>query len=190
MKSRILGVMLGGAVALSVSSMAYAAPITSVKDYSNNQVGEHFVEAGSESDPNNWRGATEDWSWQHSAIAGSAFSSVSLSIYAFDVDSAIGELDQIFVFTGANWLSLGFLAGLDEAWSTSVFNITGDWVAAQVNAGMQFKIDIDVNNDDFYVALGRSTLSVEPVVEVPVPVPATALLLGMGLLLMGASRRG
>jgi hypothetical protein len=189
-------------VAAFVSTTAIAAPITDVKEYSNNAVGEYFVkDDASKTDLPYYRRQNDDWEWQHTAIGGT-FSSILLDISAFDVDfeSLIaGEVDYIYVFTGTNWFNLGNLAGANDVWAFSSFDLSGfSWANDQVNAGLKVRMDIDVLREGWAVALGKSTLSLDGGNQTCVPTPGVPcnptvsepMTLGLfGLALFGLSLR-
>lgn len=200
MKKILTGLVGAGSLVLA-SVASQAAPITDVQEYSNNTSSEYFVinDASKYSSPY-YRGASQDWGWTHNAIAGSSFSSIVLDISAFDVDTPY-EKDMISVYTGSSWLDLGVLAGNDDAWDFTSFDLTAySWAESQVNAGLQVKMDIDQLNTGWVVTLGKATLSVDggnqncvPTPGVPctsvVSEPATLGLLGLGLAGLGVVRR-
>ncbi len=180
---------------VGVSMTAQATPITDVQDYSNNTATEYFVDVdGNKYNNPYYRDENEDWEWIHNAIAGGPFSSIILEISAFDVDSP-DEMDEIFVWDGAAWFSVGNLVGLDDTWAFTSFDLTAyAWAAAQVNAGLRVRMDIDTGFDGWLVTLAKSTLSVNggsqqcvPQPGVPcgpsnVPEPEGLVALALGLL--------
>jgi hypothetical protein len=182
------------AVAL-MSSSAFAAPITDVQEYSNNTASEYFVDsdANKYSQPNFYRNQNQDWEWIHNPLAG-VFSSIKLSISAFDVDFAAGEWDNISIFDGTTWLDMGNLAGGSDIWAFTDFNLGSfSWAQTQVNAGLKVRINIDQNNAGWLVTLGKATLTVDggdqvcvpkpgvPCTAIPVSEPATFAVFGLAL---------
>jgi hypothetical protein len=198
-KSSILG-----ALALA-SSVTFAAAVTDVKEFSNNQSGEYFViDDASKYNSPYYRESYEDWGWQHGAIAGS-FSSIILNISAFDVDygaSTYYEHDEISVWDGSSWFSLGELDGASDIWAFTNFDLSSySWAQAQVNAGLKVAINIDKYNSGWLVTLGKSTLTTDggsqqcvptpgiPCTPTSVPEPSGLMLLGLGILGLALARR-
>lgn len=158
-------------------STTLATPITDVQEYANNTATEYFVDSDANKyDSPYYRDGSQDWSWTHTAIAGS-FSSISLQISAFDVDyqtPTSGEIDMIYIYDGSTWQSLGALAGNDDIWAFTSFDLSGyAWAEAQVNAGLQVKMDIDALNDGWMVTLGKSTLDLDGGSQTCVPTPGS-----------------
>lgn len=190
------------AAVLSLSAgFAAAAPLTDVQDFSNNTSTEYFldVDANKYSSPY-YRNRTQDWGWQHGAIAGT-ITSAMLEISAFDVD-APAEQDVISVWTGSSWLGLGSLAGANSTWAFSSFDLTSylsTWATTEINNGLQVAMNIDSLDAGWIVTLAKSTLHVDggsqqcvPQPGVPcnaVPEPTSLALLGLGALGFAASRR-
>lgn len=203
------------AVAVVGASMfagaAYAVPMTDVQDYittGGNSSGTTYWlddDANKFDDPY-YRSPTEDWGWEHNAIAGT-FTSASLAISAFDVDTP-SEIDNISIYNTAtaSWVTLGTLTGSSDVWSFGqVFDLTpllAGWVNDEINAGLQVAIDISVGSSSWWVTLSKSVLSVDggsqqcvPTPGVPctpgggVPEPAPVALFGLGLVAIVASRR-
>jgi len=207
MNIKLFGPATLGLVALGASVSANAVPTTDVQDYSNNTATEYFVDNdGNKYNAPYYRDQYEDWGWTHGGIAGSGFSSITLDISAFDVDytswspNYVGERDMIWVFDGASWLSLGDLNGSDNTWDFTTFDLTGySWAEAQVNAGLQIKMDIDTLQEGWLVTLGKAVLSVDggnqgcvPTPGIPcvtTPEPTILALLGLGLAGVGVARR-
>jgi hypothetical protein len=202
-KKVAMAAVLGAA--MCVSATVTAAPITDVKEYANNTASEFFVinDAAKYSSPY-YRDANQDWGWTHNAIAGT-HSSIKLDISAFDVDFSTlfnGEIDLIWIFDGSDWLSLGALAGASDIWAFTSFDLSSDsWAQAQVNAGLQVKMNIDALNEGWLVTLGKSSLIVDggdqvcvptpgvPCTPVSVSEPAALGLFGLALLGLGLRRR-
>jgi hypothetical protein len=208
MISKIAGAVIGLSL---LSGAAHAVPITDVQDVfttAGNTVpgGTYWldVDANKGLSPY-WRGDQEEWGWSQGSIA-SPFTSAVLDISAYDVDSP-SEVDNIEVWTGAAWFNLGTLVGSDGTWSFTSFDLTpylGAWATAQINAGLQVRIDISVGQPgNWLVTLAKSTLSVDggsqncvPQPGVPctpggggVPEPAPTLFLGLGLAAIVATRQ-
>jgi hypothetical protein len=144
-----------------VSGFTSATLITDVKEYSNNTATEYFVDidANKTNDPF-YRDMDEDWGWEHNAISGT-FASILLDISAYDVDFGQGELDAISIFDGLTWINMGDLTGNNNTWDFTQFDLSGfGWANAQVNAGLQVKLDIDTNRAGWLASLGKSVLSV------------------------------
>ena len=190
------------ALVVAVPICALAAPVSDVQDYSNNTASEYFVinDANKYNSPY-YRDQDQDWGWKHGSIAGATFSSIKLEISAFDVDFSSGELDRIQVFDVLGWLTLGNLAGGNDIWAFTNFDLTGySWAASQVNSGLQVRMDIDTRNDGWLVTLGKSVLSVDggnqacvPTPGVPctnsVPEPGSLALLGVAIGGLALSKR-
>lgn len=143
-----------------------------------------------------YRGAGDDWGWTHSAVAG-AFSSATLSISAFDVDFAFGEVDEIYVYNNGVKQLLGTLNGASDIYSYTTFALTPD-LFDDIASGLQVWMDIDTANAGWLVTLGKSVLSLDggtlppPNPGAVVPVPAALPLIGSalaGLFGLGAVRR-
>lgn len=196
-----LMIKLLAATAMFAAAATQAAPITDVQEFSNNTATEYFVDVDAhKAQSPYYRYGSADWGWSHNAIAGT-FSSIKLDVSAYDVDFAQGEVDTISVFDGSSWLSIGNLAGANNAWAFTNFDLTGyAWAQAQVNAGLKVKMNIDANNGGWAVTLGKATLTVDggnqtcvPTPGIPCTVkvaePSSLGLLGLALLGFGLRRR-
>jgi hypothetical protein len=141
-----------------------------------------------------YRGAGQDWQWQHNAI-GSSFTSATLNISAWDVDYASGERDEIFAMDGASWVSLGFLTGNDNAWEFGNAFVLGNNFFDDIATGLKVRIDIDTTNAGWVVTLGKSSLALDggvlppPTPGVPEPTTWAMLIAGFGLVGAVARRR-
>ncbi|GHE87298.1 PEP-CTERM sorting domain-containing protein [Thalassotalea profundi] len=204
MKAIIRNAVIGLSCLFSMS--ASAGLILDVQEYSNNTATEYFVDVDSNKTNNPYyRNSSQDWEWVHDGIAGSSFTSILLDISAFDVD-APAENDEISVFDGVNWVSLGALAGNNNVWAFTQFDLTGfAWAEAQVNAGLKVRVDIDTLNGNWLVTLGKAVLTVDdgtgnggggacvPTPGIPctttVPEPSSLMILGLGLLGFQARRK-
>ncbi|XQW84111.1 PEP-CTERM sorting domain-containing protein [Thalassotalea piscium] len=202
MKAIIRNTIIG---LVSVFSMSASATlITDVQEYNSNTATEYFVDV--DANKNNspyYRGSSDGWGWVHNAIAGT-FTSIILDISAFDVDSP-SEQDDISVFDGSIWISLGNLTGRNQEWDFSQFDLSSyAWANTQVNAGLQVRMDID---SGWLVTLGKSVLNVDdgsanggggstcvptpgiPCTTTSVPEPSTLLIFSLGLIGLQARRK-
>jgi Ca2+-binding RTX toxin-like protein/pimeloyl-ACP methyl ester carboxylesterase len=85
-----------------------------------------------------------------------------LTLRAWDVDAAQGEVDEVYV----NGQKLdGQLTGANDQWSTDTFSFTTDYLTLPAAAGEtavnEFSIDIDVNNEGWAVEIDWAELRVE-----------------------------
>ncbi len=207
MKKQLTGIILAATAFFAASSTTFAVPITDVQDYSNNLANEYFViDDASKFDSPYYRDSDEDWGWTHTAMAGT-FSSISLEISAFDVDLDGWDFDEaehdiISIFDGSDWVEVGELAGSDDIWEFTTFDLTSySWAQDQVNDGLQVRIDIDALDQAWLVTLGKATLTLDggslecvPTPGVPctvasVPEPSIIALLGLGLIGFGFARK-
>ncbi|WP_243722054.1 VPLPA-CTERM sorting domain-containing protein [Meridianimarinicoccus aquatilis] len=140
------------------------------------------------------RGASEDWGWTHGAIAG-PITSASLNISAHDVDAADGEVDNIYAYDGMTRVLLGSLAGANGVFAFTEF-VLGANFYDDIATGLIVEIDIDVNNDGWLVALGKSTLTTDgsgpgnPTPTVPLPAAGWMLIAGVGGLAAMRRKKG
>ena len=143
------------------SATTSATLITDVQEYNNNLSNEYFVkDDDSKKDSPYYREQDEDWGWVHNAIAGT-FSSIILNISAYDVD-APNEKDEISIFDGTDWVSLGNLVGQNNSWDFTEFDLSAfSWANNQVNAGLQLRVDIDTAQEGWVVTLGKAVLTVD-----------------------------
>ena len=137
-----------------------------------------------------WNG--DDWGWQHGAI-GSGFATASLNISAYDVDEP-GEVDNIFALDSGEWKLLGSLAGNNNTWAFTAFNLGSNFFD-DIATGLHVKIAIDTNDQGWAVTLAKSTLTTDgsglptPIPGVPEPETYAMLLAGLGVMGAVARRR-
>jgi hypothetical protein len=145
-----------------------------------------------------YRGYGEGWGWTHGAIA-SGFASASLNISAYDVDYLSGELDTIEAYDAAtsSWLLLGSLTGINDAFSFTEFDIFGFGGGSLIDdivAGLQVRMNIDLNREGWLVSLAKSVITTDGAGAgnpnpSPVPLPAAGWLMIAGLGGLAALRR-
>ena len=185
-------VMLAIGVLLFLCSGAIAAPVVDVVQAPTG----FFVPTDAQKyDSPYYRWYGQDWEWTHTPIA-SPWTTATLNISAFDVDFFEGERDMISLYSidDSAWVNLDYLAGGNDIWSYTTFNLTNAW-ANEILAGLQVKIGIDLNSDGWAVTLAKSVLSLDdgtlpdPDPTPSVPEPSTALLLSAGFLGLAYLRR-
>jgi hypothetical protein len=146
-----------------------------------------------------YRYADGDWGWDHNAIAGLNITSATLTLDNWDVDSADGEVDNVYVWHNGAWDLLGALTGNDgdfiyaNGFGSTTF-VLGSQYFGDISAGLQLWLDIDATRPQgqtfWAMSLTNSKLSVEGVRGVP-DAGSSLLLAGVGLagLLAFARRR-
>ena len=182
---------------------AFAAPLTDVQKFTNNTASDYFVANDTQKykDPY-YRWAGEDWSRTQSAIAGTV-NSTRFNTSAFDVDffnPTFGDVDTVYVFDGSAWLNVAALAGTDEIWAFTSFDLSSfNWAHTQVNAGLHVKMAMDTLNEGWAATLGKATLNVDggkqeclPAPGIPctaVAEPSSIALFGLALSSLGFGLR-
>jgi hypothetical protein len=189
------------AIAMATTGMAQAATVDIVQAGTPQTGPNYFTPTDADKDKSPYyRNGPLDWGWAHNAIAG-PITTASLLISAYDVDFSFsgftGERDMISAFDAATatWVNLGFLAGGNDIWAYTTFNLTAN-LLDDVATGLQVRIDIDSTFEGWYVALSKSVLTTDFAAAPPpepgvsaVPLPAGAWLLLAGLGGLAALRR-
>ena len=186
-------------------------------DATSGQSSTYFLPAGIANSQIMWhteyyRAYSGDWGWTHTYANPAdllpatidSVSSATLAITAYDIDG--GEMDVI----SGDGTVLGQLAGGDDAWSTTVLDLTGSALDNLLDGTLDVWVDIDSANSHpvWRTALRSSKLTVgyetlelvekieyvEVEVEVPcphqtIPAPAAVILGSFGVSIVGYLRR-
>ena len=184
---------------------ANAATVDTV-DYTDNGSGYYFVPpATSPTASPYYRNYNGDWGWQHNAIS-ETITTATLSVSAWDVDEApCGysggcEVDTIEAYdaSAGSWISLGSLAGDDNSWSYTTFDLTSyTELYDDISTGLMIQMNIDSTHTSstWLVSLAKSVLNINEGVLPPpnpnvVPVPAAVFMFAPALLgLLGLRRK-
>ncbi|MFW2543379.1 VPLPA-CTERM sorting domain-containing protein [Primorskyibacter sp. 2E107] len=191
--------------ALAIGSAVQAAVINTV-DAGTGQAGTYFVPTlGQQTSSPYYRGSTEDWGWTHGAI-GSPFTTASLNISAYDVDETpcgftVCEDDVIEAYDAlsGSWITLGSLAGANNAFSFSSFDLVsagGGALLDDIAAGLSVRMNIDVLSGGWLVSLSKSVLTTDGAGpgnpnpgQVPLPAAGWMLIAGLGGLVAARRRK-
>jgi hypothetical protein len=175
--------------ALALGSPARATPAIDVVQAPTG----YFLPGGTNwSDPPYYRSASEDWGWTHNPVS-TPFTSATLNIGAYDVDSCCGELDTVYAMDDGVWTLLGSLTGINDTYSYSTFVLTSNFFD-DIAAGLQTRVDIDSLDTGLWsLTLTKSVLSLDegvlPPVTPGVPEPATWAMMLLGFGFIGAALR-
>jgi len=128
-----------------------------------------------------YRWFDEDWGWQHNPIALDPVTSAELYISAYDIDSAYGQVDDVYVKDEGVWVNLGSMTGVNNQWSYRTYSL-GSQFFNEVQSGLEvwFDIDVENNRDTWAVTLAKSVLTVNggtPPDPRPLGIPEPATLL-------------
>lgn len=144
-------------------SKVYAVQVIDTIDAADGQSNTYFVPSPAQIFISPYyRGAGQDWGWQHNPVNLLNVSSVELSIGAYDVDSngSPGFLPEVDIIT-AGGFTLGSLVGVDNAFAFTTFNLDVNNAAlmAEVASGLNVFMRIDENNEGWFVTLSKSVLT-------------------------------
>ncbi len=144
-----------------------------------------------------YRRRSEDWGWTHTFANPAdllpatidSVSSATLEIKAFDVDGP--EVDLII----GDGTLLGPLNLGDDAWSTTVFTLTGSTLDELLDGSINVWMDIDATSSGYWaVALGSSKLEVNfetlELIEVEVPCPPGQVIPAPGAIILSSLGAG
>lgn len=154
-----------------------------------------------------YRWANQDWGWTHDFAAARdaqlaaipnidlstvAIQSASLAIDGYDVDTILGEVDNIWAegyLTGTN---LGSLVGSNLAWEVTNFDLAA--ILSDLDDGvLPIWMDIDATNVGAAAGVRNSRLAVtysyEELPPPAIPAPGAVFLGGIGAGLVGWMRR-
>jgi hypothetical protein len=178
MRIKSVGAIIAATVAIG-AGQALAVPVT---DTVQTPTG-YFVPTDAQKlDSPYYRGNGQDWSWTHSAIV-TPFTTATLNISAFDVDASSGEVDNIYAYDGATAVLLGTLAGGNNIWSFTNFNLGSNFFD-DIAIGLQVSIGIDQLHQGWFVTLAKSSLSLDngglPTPTPGVPEPSTWAMMILG----------
>ncbi|MES2546094.1 MAG: VPLPA-CTERM sorting domain-containing protein [Pseudomonadota bacterium] len=191
----VLSTLFMGALFSTASATAATVDTIDATSPASNVFPNYFAPGGAETfDSPYYREYGEDWGWSHNAIT-TPYTSAALSISAFDVDRADGEVDIIqgFETSTSTWANIGTLNGANDIYSFTTFDLGANW-ADEIGSGLQVRILIDTLDEGWLVTLAKSVLTTDgaPIGNPnpgAVPVPAAAWLFGSAVLGFFGMRR-